>query len=55
MDFLDLETVPVGVDVSHGGFCKGSLSLGDFWEDERASMEVNRGSSVSASPHTPIC
>ena len=41
VDFLDLETVPAGVDISP--FCMGPLARRDFWEDERISMEVNRG------------
>ncbi|KAF8810649.1 hypothetical protein BYT27DRAFT_7185778 [Phlegmacium glaucopus] len=44
VDFL--ETVPEGVDISP--FCMGPIARRDFWEDERASMEIDRGPWTSA-------
>jgi hypothetical protein len=40
-DFLELETVPAGVDISP--FCMGPIARRDFWEDDRISMDVDRG------------
>lgn len=43
-DFL--ETIPAGLDISP--FCMGPIARRDFWENERISMEVNRGPWASA-------
>ncbi|KDR69152.1 hypothetical protein GALMADRAFT_256362 [Galerina marginata CBS 339.88] len=43
-DFL--ESVPAGLDISP--FCIGPLARRDFWEDERTTMDANRGPWASA-------
>lgn len=53
--FLDLESTAVPVWILTSVHSAWDPFLGDFWEDERASIELNRGSCASASPHTLIC